>query len=263
MHTKKGSPSESKLGFKIVKMIVGLALLSTLSCLFILGHDYLVQCDYFKAKRLQLEGNHRLGDTVVFEQAGVDRQINILAINLQKVRRRLLAHPWIADAQVRREIPDGLSIKIVEHQPLAIVDLGRRFLINTQGRIFKEWRAGDPTQLPIVSGMSFADITVFGQGASRPYSAVRDVLQLGRKHDAILPNHLIKQIHVDREIGLTLTLVENSRTIKLGYDDYERKYVHLRNVLYYLEDKLEWRDYVSIDLNNPERVVLHPNRKAA
>ena len=96
-----------------------------------------------------IEGNQRLSGKQIAEQAQVEEGMNILAVNLTLARKRLLSHPWIAEAEVLREVPSGIKIRIREHAPLAIVDLGRRFLINEKGEIIKAWTASDPAAFPV------------------------------------------------------------------------------------------------------------------
>ena len=63
------------------------------------------------------------------------------------------SHLWIAEAEVSRELPSTIRIGIKEQKVLAVIDLKRKFLINTAGEIFKEVSATDPDNLPIVSGL--------------------------------------------------------------------------------------------------------------
>ncbi|MDP4978978.1 MAG: FtsQ-type POTRA domain-containing protein, partial [Desulfobacterales bacterium] len=102
------------LGFKWVAAVAAVA---AVSAFFILVHDILTQCDYFKISRLTIEGAQRLTEKEIAQQAQVGKGVNILAVNLSLVRKRLLAHPWIAEAGVSREIPSGLSNRIKEHTP--------------------------------------------------------------------------------------------------------------------------------------------------
>ena len=148
------------IGFYV---FAGLTALIATSCFFILIHDVITQCDYFKAESLKIEGMQRLTTKQIIRQARVRKGMNVLAVNLTAVRKRLIAHPWIAAAEVRREIPSGLAIRIKEHVPLAIVNLDRKYLINEQGQIFKEWTASDPDMLPLISGMQSADFSVEGK----------------------------------------------------------------------------------------------------
>jgi len=116
----------------------GTTFLFLISFSFIFSHDFLTQCDYFNADILTIQGTRRLSETQVVKQSQIHKGINILSVHLETVRKRLIANPWIADAEVSRELPNGIHIRITEHQPLAMLNLGRKFLINTAGEIFKE-----------------------------------------------------------------------------------------------------------------------------
>jgi len=258
-----------QLAFKLIVAVTSVAAVTTF---FILIHDLLTQCDYFKISRMTIEGTQRLSEKEIAQQAQVDKGVNILAVNLSLVRKRLLAHPWIAEAGVSREIPSGLSIWIKEHSPLAVVDVGRKFLINHSGKIFKTWDTSDPADLPVVRGLNVLDLPpVSGQtnpsegdiahSRTAPFKAVMKVLRLGRKQGSILPNRSISQIWVDRQIGLTLHAFDRIKTINLGYDDYDGKYNMLAKLFSYLKHQQSVSDFDYIDLNNLNRVVVNPLRR--
>ncbi len=238
---------------------------------FILLYDLLTQCDYFRTEELFIEGTRRLTEKQVARQARVHKGANVLAINLSLVRKRLLAHPWIAEAEVNREIPTGLNIRIKEHSPLAVVDVGQKFLINHRGKIFKAWDASDPVDLPVINGLNISDLTVTGQpdppkgggtsGQSASFKAVMKVLQLGGGQASILPNRLIRQIRVDRQIGLTIYAFDRVKAINLGYNDYAGKYQVLENLFSYIKRQQNISDFDRIDLNNLNRVVVNPMRR--
>ncbi len=257
------------LGFKLIMAVAAAAVV----CIFfILVHDILTQCDYFKISQLTIEGSQRLSEKEITKQAQVGIGVNILAVNLSLVRKRLIAHPWIAEAGVSREIPSGLNIRIKEHAPLAVVDVGQKFLINHSGKIFKAWDPSDPANLPVISGLNVLDLPpVYGQTDSTegdivrerttPFEAVMKVLRLGREQGSILPNRSIRQIRVDRHIGLTLLAFDSIKTINLGYDDYDGKYHMLASLFSYLKHQQSVSDYDRIDLNNLDRVVVNALRR--
>ena len=251
------------MGFKFTS---ALAAVMIVTGFFILVHDLLTQCDYFGARQLTVEGMRRLTREQVAKQAGVHAGINILSTNLALVRKRLRAHPWIAEAEVSREIPSGLTIVIKEHTALATVDCGQKYLINTHGEIFKAWEPSDPNNLPVVSGLNLSDLTVYGRQPNRnktrsaPFKSVMRVLQLGGKKGSVLPNQVVKQIHVDRQIGLTVHAFDRGKTINLGYSDYAGKYRMLSNFFSYLKHHRRILDFERIDLNNLQRVVVNPIR---
>jgi len=262
------------LGFVLLafKLIVAVTSVAAVTTFFILIHDLLTQSDYFKISRMTIDGAQRLSEKEIAQQAQVDKGVNILAVNLSLVRKRLIAHPWIAEAGVSREIPSGLSIWIKEHSPLAVVDVGKKFLINHSGKIFKTWDTSDPADLPVVRGLNVLDLPpVSGQTnpsegdiarkGTAPFKAVMKVLRLGRKQGSILPNRSISQIRVDRQIGLTLHAFDRIKTINLGYDDYDGKYNMLAKLFSYLKHQQSVSDFDYIDLNNLNRVVVNPLRR--
>ena len=243
--------------FSIKTATVGTILLLA-SLLFIFTYDFITQCDYFKAESLTVTGANRLTDEQVLLQSQITEGINILSVNLSRVRKRLLAHSWIEEAEVSRELPTGISIRIKEQRPLAILDLGRRFIINAHGELFKEMDASDHCRLPVISGLEFSDINVRGESRSVPFDAVMKILALGKKPESVLPCRLIKRIRVDREMGLTIYAFDRIKAIKIGYDDYPNKYEMLRNVLFYLKKNGSFSQLESIDLNNLNRIVVNP-----
>ena len=241
-----------------VKTSVVIAALLLVSFVFIFSYDFLTQCDYFKAEKLVVTGMERLSEKQVLEQAQIKKGINIISVNLSMTRKRLLSHSWITEADVSRDLPTGISIRIKEHQPLAILDLGRKFLINTSGEIFKEMEASDPDQLPMISGLEFSDINTRDKPRSMPFNAVMNVLELGQKCKSVLPCKLIKKVQVDREMGLTIYAFDRIKEIKIGYHDYANKYDRLKNILVHLKELPELSHLESIDLNNLNRIVVHP-----
>ena len=243
-----------------IKAAAGIGMLLLISYAFILGHDVITQCDFFRAKNIRVQGNHRLSDSEILKQAQVNFESNILSVNLQVTRKRLLAHPWITAAEIRRELPDTMAIKITEHKPLAIVDLGRKFIISTNGEIFKTWSPTDDDTLPVINGLEFFDLDEPGKPRSLPLGAVMEVFQLGSKLNSILPTRFINKVFVDREIGITICAFEKNQTIKLGFHDYPEKYERLKETLFQMRNLKDIKDFDSIDLNNLERIVVNPIR---
>ncbi|MBW2656457.1 MAG: hypothetical protein JRC59_01950, partial [Deltaproteobacteria bacterium] len=122
-----------------------------------------------------------------------------------------------------------------------------------------------------IKGLKLSDLTVYRQSESSnfnrdrertaPFKAVMRVLQLGGKKGSILPNRFVRQIHVDRQIGLTIYAFDQGKTINLGYSDYAGKYRMLANLFSYLKRHRSISDFDRIDLNNLKRVVVNPIKR--
>jgi cell division protein FtsQ len=263
-------------GLKLAAGGIGVVLLSII---FIFCHDVVTQCDAFKIKTVAVTGNRRLNREEIWERAGILPGSNILAVNSVAARKRLLAEPWIADAQIRREIPDGIHISIREHRALAVIDLGRKFLLDDAGTIFKEVAPQEADNLPVVEGLRYADIELQpstvatgtpvpqttrqsngDQNPASPFAAVIAVLRLGTPADSVITNRHLSRIVVDSETGITLQTRKGPKTVKLGFQDYARKYTVLRQLLAYLKQHRPdgWRKLATVDLNNLERIVVEP-----
>jgi len=230
-----------------------------LSAVFIFGYDVLTQHPYFRLQHIHVDGTYRLSNQEVIQQTGIHAGDNILSVNLKTVQKKLIAHPLIAEARIQRVLPSRIELIIKEHIPLAILDLGRKFTINTQGMIYEEADPSNPESLPIICGLEFADIRMPGQPDSPAFKAVMEVLKLGQSLKSIIPNRVVQEIRVDRDMGLTLSMGHFIKVIKLGYDNYPIKYKQLEHILYYLKTKPEFSCLDEINLNNVNRIVVQPS----
>jgi cell division protein FtsQ len=263
-------------GLKVAAGGIGVVLLSIV---FIFCHDVVTQCDALKTKTVAVTGNRHLNREEIWEKAGILPGSNILALNSVAARKRLLADPWIADAQIRRKIPDGIHISVREHRALAVIDLGRKFLLDDSGTIFKEVSPREADNLPVVEGLRYADIELQpsaagaglpakhinhqpagGQNPASPFAAVAVVLRFGTRADSVIPNRQISRIVVDAETGITLQTRKGPKTVKLGFHDYARKYTTLKRLLAYLQQHRPdgWREVETVDLTNLDRIVVKP-----
>lgn len=254
----KKSALRRRRWIRLIKTTGFLVGLTGMSLAFVLCHDFLTQYDYFNAREVVITGQVRLNPDEILQQAHIRKGSNILSVNLAKTRKKLLAHPWIEEVDISRKLPDEIHIQIKEQQALAVLDLGRKFIINTNGIIFKEWTASDPDNLPIVSGLQFSDINVPGTRRTPAFQAVMTVLDMGERRGSILPNANIQCVRVDREIGVTLLAHGQGKEIRLGFDNYAVKYKNLDNILFLLKTRSGFVDFETIDLNDLNRVVVHP-----
>lgn len=244
------------------KIITGISIVLVISLFFILIHSFLIQSDYFRIKDIQVSGVSRFSKAEIIKQAGIEMNENLLSINLSHARKRLLADLSISEAEVTRHLPGRIFIRIKEHMPFAELDFGRRFIINSEGKIFKELDNSDPRCLPLITGLKISDFNSSGECGSIYYDAVLEVLKLGKKAGNPVPIETLVRIHVDKEIGLTLYTDKGAlaglQEIKLGYNDYANKYIKLKKVYLYLKKTRGFTDFCSIDLDNLNRMVLTP-----
>ena len=249
--------------------IISLTAIVTLSCLFfVFCYSFIIHCDYFRLKKTTITGLKNLYFEQVLEQAGIIKNPNILSLNLPLVRKKLEAHPWIAEAEIRRVFPDKIIIKITEHTPLAALNLGHnlnlghKFIINDKGKIFKKMTPEDHFNLPIITGPKLSDFNLINNQKNIQFHSMMDVLQLGRRPESILSYRFMQRIDIDRELGVTIFASmggsDRQKRIILGYDDYLEKFKKIEEIICCLKKNFIFADFSTIDLVNLDRVVVTP-----
>jgi cell division protein FtsQ len=244
-----------KIADIVFKSLCSVAFIGGMSLIFIFGHDMLTQCDYFKAQHVIIRGDSRLKPEQIMEVARIQEGTNILSVNLQTIRKRLLSVPWIAEVEVYREFPGSIIIFIKEHKALGVINLGRLFLINYNGEIFKEAIGDEASGFPVINGVDCADWKSAGNPPTQVFTSVMEILNMGGQETEVIPNKMIKTIQVDREMGLSLQIDGPIGNIKLGYGNYRTKYDRLARILTYIRQHDSVPAMDALDLRVPDHVA--------
>jgi cell division protein FtsQ len=187
---------------------------------------------YFAVRDVALRHRGRLEPEALRALAGVDVGMSVWDVDAEVVETRLMTNGWIRAATVRRELPDRVVIHVREHRPVAILAVADEtpglYHLAANGRIFAPVRAGDPRDLPFVTGLTRQDLG--GDDAFGP-RAVRRALALLRQAARQPSVAAVSEVHVDRETGLTLMPIKPALPIAIGWGGYEAKLGRLSEVL--------------------------------
>jgi len=286
-HTLKWQDRNYLIFAFFFKIGVSIFILSAMGVIFIFGFNYLTQCHYFKTPKVAFfkmkQGTRLFTPSQLLAIAQIEASVNVLAVNLKRTRKLLLSNPWIAEATVTRRIPSKLTIHVVEHKPLAILDFvisdqSNKYIINEHGKIFTKLsipgsQSSDAppqlsdkaiiAELPIIKGLDYSDLDVSGQPSGVQFDAVMEMLHLGQEADAFIPNKDIKNILVDKEVGLTLyTKVHFAdvkiNAVRIGYKDYTAKLARLRMLINYLRRQNDVVEFDLLDMANLSRITARP-----
>ncbi len=244
-----------RIGDVVFKTLRNVAFIVGMPMIFILVHDILTQCDYFKAKHIIIQGDSRLTPEQIMEIAKINHNTNILSVNIPTIEKRLRAYPWIAEAEVYREVTErSIIIFIKEHQALGVIDFGRLFVFDDQGEIFKVANSDEAARFPVVSGVDCSDWKSSGP-PSQVFTSVMELLNMGKNKTEVVTNNMIKAIEVDREVGVTLKIDAPVPTVKLGYGNYRTKYDRLEKILTYIKEHEDVPAMDALDLRVPDHVT--------
>ena len=76
-------------------------------------YQKLCHCDFFQITAIKIAGNHMVSKEQISALSRVDIHSNLMAININQVKSLLESHPWIAGAEITRNWPNRLVIKVV------------------------------------------------------------------------------------------------------------------------------------------------------
>jgi cell division protein FtsQ len=103
--------------------------------------------------QIHLSGNHYVETASVMEIFAADRDHSVLRIPLEERRRQIEAIPWVAQATVRRALPNMLQVDITERTPIAFLREGSGLsLIDINGVILQK-PLRDTFRFPVVTGL--------------------------------------------------------------------------------------------------------------
>lgn len=251
-----------------VKLTVLFGSLALAGYLLLTGPMHLLYDDlrYFRIHEIEVSGCRTIGCEDLRKFAGITYEMNMLSLDPKAIRSRLLQHPWVKSAKVKRIWPDGLAISVQEYRPQAMLvqDSGKQFsYVNSTGVVFAEVAVGRELDFPVITGFdSFAT----EDERTEMLAAANLFLRLAERNNPNLPAQNISEIHFTEKGELVLYLVEHPFPIYFGKDQIKRKYSQLRRVLEVLYRKrkgganIEEVAYIRMDYQK-DKVLVARNQK--
>lgn len=220
---------------------------------------YVRSAPAFAIRSIEIEGNERLTDEAILTEAGVALGTNVFLRAPDVIQRDLEGVPWIARARVTRRLPGSLQITIEERRPALILLLDQPYLVDTEGAVIKPVEAGDPNDLPMVSGMSLERFESDRLYRTRILTTVVGLFAEWRAA-GLERAEGIGEVHVEPNEDLTVYAGRGERTpfeARLGRGPFGPKLRRLRRVLDELARRHARPRYVYLDnVRRPERVTV-------
>jgi cell division protein FtsQ len=205
----------------------------------------------FAVEQIEVRGNQQLSREAVIEAAGLAIGKNVFEVGPEAAKRRLLQVPWIESVSVRRRLPGSYSIELRERRAVALLALSELFLVSDDGVAFKPLAAGDPYDMPIITGIEAAQVAQDRRG-----SATALMSAVGLLHDyqdaGLWRREAISEIHIEADGTLSLYLGVDATHVRLGKAPFRQKLERLREVITLLNSQKTRAAYVLLD--NPRRL---------
>jgi cell division protein FtsQ len=182
--------------------------------------------EYFAFKVAEISGGKRLGDAEILDAAGLVRGQNIFSVDMAQARRALMNHPWIAEAEVARQLPGSLRIAIVERRAKVMVNFDVLYLVDDTGKVFKRWKWGDPIPAPVITGIAREE---FVESSEAVEDILRDAIDLADRYRAsgLEKVAALAEIHRETDGGFSLTVGDDPAYVRFGRPPYRNKLTRL------------------------------------
>lgn len=249
------------LGLKVILIITTISLL-TLLCIFV--ENLITQTSFFAIKKISINGAETITESEILNTADVVLHDNIMSKNLYHIQKRLIRHPWIRDAAVKRKIPSTLMISLREEIPLARLELSNNIhiLINIQGEPFAEYSDNMPEsmkKIPVVTGIKLSKTEKTCSFSGPLFKNVMEILKIetGEKINKIsADDHMGIQLEAIRGFDNTPGGEADTITLKMGFSGYAEKLKIIPLIYTYVKANYADQRIGSMDLVNLDSVII-------
>ena len=209
-------------------------------------HHMLARAFGFGIERIVISGIAELSEAEVLVAAGIDPKISLAFFDADEARKRLEATPLIREASVRKLYPGEIAIALTEREPFALWQVkGELFVIAADGTVIDKMDDGRFAHLPLVVGPN-ANLR------AREYVALRG------EAGPLAPRIRAATLIANRRWTLKL---DNGLDVRLPETQPAAAVKRLASLE--ADSRVLEKDVLSIDLRQPDRVVMRLTEEAA
>ena len=117
----------------------------------------LLLASHLELNMIEVQGFQHTNRHQIMEAAAVPLKTPIFQLDLKEVAQRVEALPWVRSCEVRRVLPDKLSLRVTERQPVALIRMDTLYYVDEDGTPFKKPSPGETLDYPILTGWEGQD----------------------------------------------------------------------------------------------------------
>jgi cell division protein FtsQ len=192
--------------------------------------DYTRTSARFALSEIKVSGMKRKTQDDIIALSGLKKGDNIFQIDLNRAREKMLEDAWISDVSAVRVLPNQVVVQVTERKAAALVILGETYLATREGYVFKRLMAGDDLDLPVISGLSLADLEADRAGTE---ASIKQALNLASDYQSfeLAARYPLQQIVSHKDGQMDLVIGKAALTLALGRPPFRRKIEQAGRVL--------------------------------
>jgi cell division septal protein FtsQ len=198
-----------------------------------------------KVDRVQVQGRARLSVEEIDGRLDGLRGQNILQVDLEQYRVRLLESSWVESAELWRVLPSTVHVRIVERTPLTVARFrGQLYLVDAEGVIIDSYgpRYRD-LDLPVVDGL-------VNDGPDGPVTSPERIQLVERVfHDvSARPElfHRLSQLDVSDSRNAVVLLEGEPAELRLGDRDFLERLERYEDIAPRLREQRQVVEYFDL-----------------
>jgi cell division protein FtsQ len=250
---EKGGEKFQRMIKKALRVAFQLLLLSFF--LFI-GHwvyGHLLGDPYFRVREVEVEGGRKMAKETLLSLTVMEGMPNLFSVNLKKVVKRLESHPWIDQVRVRKVFPNKILIQVEERRPMAIIQLGELYYIDTQGEIFSLVGDRDEYNYTYLTGLTRQFLEKDPVEAKHLITKALELLKIVEQ-EKLSPLKELSEIHMEKTFGIQCFTKAEGVEVRMGWDDFREKLNKLS--LIWTDLRKRGCSAVFIDCSDLKRMVV-------
>ncbi len=215
-------------------------LLGSISLGLVYGYRALTTSTHFAVSNVEIIGNRQLSTPEVLNLSGVTVGMNILEVSLGEISRKLQHNPWIESASVRRVLPDGVAIDIVEREPF--------FWVQQGGSLYYADRKGGPIAALELGRFVSLPVLILEDGAEPNWPLMEEWVRAVERLEFPFGFSEVAWLKVEDANHLRIHLEDRGLVIHFDLSDWRGHRAIMNQV---------WEDLRSRgELNNIERLTV-------
>jgi cell division protein FtsQ len=229
--------------FKLIKFLVLTTFLISLGWTVYATAHYLRTSPRFEVRQLSVSGLHRVSESEVIERANFDLGTNAFAVDLEQMRQRIERLQWVRHAEVRRNLPNEICIKVTERSPVGLAQIdGQTYEFDDEAVILERDKVS-LASFPILEGLQPGDSEGNKQKVEL-YKKVRDALG----------DSELSEVHIDGRGDVSIVGASDRLLVSIGGEDFRARWVKYKELKPQIE--LQYPDAVRIDLRFKNQVIV-------
>lgn len=255
---KKSVPPKKESSFlRVARTVIGVVLVVGIGGGAAWGaRRYVKTSPRFAVHEIATSGGKRRSPDELAAIAGIAKGQNVFNVDLDRAKARLLADPWISDAQLSRQLPGTIFVRVTEREAAGLVGTqDGSYLVTREGQIIKRIEAGDPTDLVVVTGLTVQQIVDDREGSSR---TIKRALELAGDYASspLAQRSPLQEVHVEPTGDMTLLIGKSVVTLHMGQPPYRKKLDQAVRVVAELDRRGAKADTIMLDDEARENRVV-------